>query len=584
MDEAIQNYGAETLEIRNRVRAFIPDLEQSEQNREAAQDEVDQKIEAAMEDTDPKALADFLKNYIDHYPTLGQALYQFLYRQNSELNNTYTDYTLTKRKDGKKSQIGSYRLFYKEKILAELDALQQEADGSADPELEFCLRNWEEYRKKKGCQLGNDAHRVRNLLFCLAFALKMDTMTVSQILQKNLLMQSFNPKNPREAIYYYCLEKKISYQKMREEYLKVYNSEAFDAAMSKEYVNKSTSELDEELYQLTQLENGDFLAYLRHLKWLEKNAAKRNLQRTTLMNIFRDHFWNFPHKLYTAPEPITSEYLTKEELWGDLWPMIHTEVGDPAQYTEFTQIYQVICLEKEAREKERQEKKRLKREQQKKAQWEKELQEKGPLTEEELAKEHQKRAAEEKQKAEKKAKSQAKREEKRNDPEAQEKKENEISEETYFRRILTSILNKSRINYYRAANQQELLPPDTLAQIFSGLDFTESIIISRTAGATPPERNELIAALFISYLNDDLSNPKTYFKETWKEKNPRKRTLEHLAQMVTSDLAEWGMMGFYERNPFELFLALCFRYEDPFAYFMASWESARMEKARQNAK
>lgn len=112
-------------------------------------------------------------------------------------------------------------------------------------------------------------------------------------------------------------------------------------------------------------------------------------------------------------------------------------------------------------------------------------------------------------------------------------------------------------------NQDPLLDTEVLKELFFGIDYNKRGIDNRKLKSVDPARTEIIATQFIARCTRgparDLSRTKL-----------RKDFLKE----VNEDLVYSGLHKFYLRSPFELFITLCFLHEDPFGYFMASWEAA----------
>ena len=112
-------------------------------------------------------------------------------------------------------------------------------------------------------------------------------------------------------------------------------------------------------------------------------------------------------------------------------------------------------------------------------------------------------------------------------------------------------------------NQDPLLDMDILKELFSGIDYSKRGIDNRKLKSVDPARTEIIATQFIARCTRgparDLS---------------RIRLRKDFLKEVNEDLVDSGLRMFYLGSPFELFITLCFLHEDPFSYFMASWEAA----------
>ena len=112
-------------------------------------------------------------------------------------------------------------------------------------------------------------------------------------------------------------------------------------------------------------------------------------------------------------------------------------------------------------------------------------------------------------------------------------------------------------------NGDPLMERETLKVLFSGIDYSKRGIENRKWGMVDMSRTEIIATQFIA------SCARSPARNI-----PRSILRRDFLEEVNEDLVNSGLRKLYLRSPFELFVILCFLHEDPFCYFMASWEEA----------
>ena len=112
-------------------------------------------------------------------------------------------------------------------------------------------------------------------------------------------------------------------------------------------------------------------------------------------------------------------------------------------------------------------------------------------------------------------------------------------------------------------NTDPMMDRETLKMIFSGVDYSKRGIENRKWGLVDMSRTEIIATQFIACCARGPA-----------QNMPRSILRRDFLEEVNEDLVNSGLRKFYLRSPFELFVILCFLHEDPFCYFMASWEEA----------
>ena len=458
---------------------------------------VDRKIEHVLDFGSSSELSGFLQTYIREYPTLGDYIYEALFSRTPSLNGTYTDHTLSRLRSGEETGFSPRERakYYNDKIIKPLLAKKQLTVRDCPvPAMEKFRSHWRGHLQEKGCSFIGRADgiaNVRNTVFHLAFALDLEPESVSKVLTKCLLMQDFNPKDPVEVIYYWCLKYQIPYPQMLREYLDYYNSQAIDTDFrgsgAAPIPEGNTFYIMENLESISRMEKPALMEYL----WRLKISSPSRQSRKTPRQIYRECFDLFPEFLYTAPGQNAPKL---SSLLSALDYLVASE--------EFTR-----------------------------------------------------------QKALKDG----------NELPADTRKKNfrgeKVLSEKERRPLLVKILEINRRNYYRA-NTLPLLPGEILQFLFEGIAYSEAIVRKRIYGEIPLTRKELLATMFLYYLADTVNQES--------EIGSKAKSLDLFEEEASDNLFQCGMHTFYLRNPFDLFLALCFLQDDPLAYFMASWEAARL--------
>lgn len=431
----------------------------------------DARIEELLDTKNFEYHADFLNHYIRNFPTLGDTVYQHIFRSTG-LQAHYADYTLRqlldagdpkveqKRKDfhgGRSGDTPFHVHYYNKYILEKTEAMTQ---AGSNEELERFLKNWQKKLGRKGYTFQNDTKEsatARNIAFHMAFALDMDVKTLKEILLKCLLQQVVNPKNHMECIFWYCLSHKIPYQQMRKEYLDYYRSEAFDDAyrnaLEKGIVDTKTLDLLSDFADVLKKGKEEFCRYLWRLKYTEKRIAEGQKTELGTVSDERALRWKTPGTVY----------------WENICHFV--DVEDPSTVKDTP------------------------------------------------------------------------------------------TESGYAARFPV-IWNSLRESCYER-NRDPLLDRETLNALFGCIDYTKRGIESRKLAFVEMPRTEIIATQFIACCTRGPAR-----------NLPRDQLRKRFLKEVNKDLVNSGLRKFYLRSPFELFIILCFLHEDPFCYFMASWEEA----------
>lgn len=430
----------------------------------------DKGIEEVLQTEEVKKHNEFLKHYIGEFPTVGDCVYEHIFRSEG-LEKFYPDYKLEETINGighaeveksRRNYHGGrgkpfYIHYYHKYILKKTESMK--ATGM-NPDLEQFLKNWQEKLEKQGYQFmrsTKESATVRNIAFHLAFALNMKVTLLKDILLKCLLQQTFNPKNHKECIYWYCLTNKISYAQMRSDYLDHYNSEAFDEkyrySIETGIANDHTLTLIGDIGEMRKKSKEEFLRYLWRLKYTENLIAEER-----------------PTEFGKIPDERVLKRSTPSEVYWD----------------------NIICF----------------------------------VAEEDSA-----------------------------------TVENPPLEEEYAARF--PVIWKQRRRECYENNQDPLMDDSILKELFFGLDYTKRGTESRKWNNVDMSRTEIIATYFIAQCT---RNPARDL--------PRTRLRRAFQKEVGEGLVNSGLRPFYLGAPFELFIILCFLHEDPFCYFMASWEAA----------
>lgn len=427
----------------------------------------DEGIEEQLQTREYEKHAAFLNHYTQHFPTMGDYVYQHIF-DSTDLKKHYADFTLQnpleagdpeverKRRNYRKEK--PFYIYYYHKYILEktetMKALGEEAD------LKRFLDHWQDKLDVQGFvfqRSTKESYTARNIAFHLAFALGLSMKKLKTLLLKCLLQQVYNPKNPKECIFWYCLKNGISYEDMRREYLEYYRSGDFDEkyreTVETGIVSTETWELETDIRKVMQKEKEDFLRYLWRLKYTENQFAEMQKTKSGEALIQRTKRRTTPGQVY----------------WENITHFV--DVEDPTTLT-------------------------------------------APLTTEE-----------------------------------------------YCIRFPV-IWNALRKKCYEA-NRDALMDRNVLKALFAGVDYSKRGIENRKWGQVDMPRTEIIATQFIACC---ARNPAGKLSPSAMRKDFQKE--------VKVDLESSGLRKFYLRSPFELFITLCFLHDDPFGYFMASWEAA----------
>lgn len=537
--------------------------------------EIDDEMEKIYVEKNPQRLLQFISDYIEQFPTPARYIYEKIFEKDKDLRDNYTDYTLTTLKpgvEGTKSvekcrkahqkkeaeypqKLETYKAekeayekapenhprkpkapdkvwpfyvaFYNDQIIA--TALKEKgivikSDWKkiiAEPGYQFMQGAWKGIGNEEADDLEkNDAfvpnvkkaNTVRRMMFDLAFALDWNKDILSNMLKKLLLQADFNPKDPTEAVYWYCLANGISYSEMRSEYLDYIESDKFKEAYAVGFashsdIRRDTTYFETKLEGILKKDKGELFFYIWFVKY-----ANNSIARKTPSEIYWENFRCFPKKVWTGKLPKAQAVVTKTDINQLKLSESRKFEEDNETFSSLEDIIEAIIL---------------------------------------LNPEKARKGSED---------------EHIDYLVAGTHKVFLYSEEEY-QKILSLILEKSRKNYF-ADNTETLLPPDKLKTVFGNLVYIGGNVENRKSGKTSLSRTDIIATKFISFFSD--------LFDMYPELNQKKRPKWSLfRKLVNEDLEACGFYQFYPRNPFELFIILCFWQEDPFAYFMASWEASQ---------
>ena len=574
--------------------------------------ESEKEIRRVYKSDDPMHYLNFLKYYIEHFPTPAEFIYKDLFDKDPELSGRYQDYTLTELKPDAElsARVEKCREKHTKRVAdyySQKEAYDRDPESTQRPNKpdfnftsyfyngiikkalskeEIVLPYWREKIAKQGYlfQLDSaEAATVRKIMFHLAFALKWDVETLELALKKVLLQLEINPKDPEEVIFRYCLKHKISYADMCVKYLYYSDTDVFYTQYQQpdDYApdeSENTLYMKESLEKVIELDRD---AFFRHI-WVLKHRNMTPVRKTP-GRVYWDRFYLFPQSVWmgtgdNAKTSVTPEDLCRMELIdpNDTIPEgtslntmddILSAVFDlkkrksiASSYTSSKpEIQSAIagflgCDPEEVPEK-------LQFLEVKAPYFYKWIKEKlitdimngtditSGYGAESLS--ELKESIAENPVGEK-------------NPPAQ-KEKRDLSDSMYLK-ILPLILEKSCKNAY-ASCTQDLLPPPILAKLFGKLKFTRDMVADRKRGDVPLTRTEVIATGFISFaynifaVNPDIKIPAEVLRRTY---------ISHMKPILT----ECGFRDIHLPSPFDLFTLMCLMHEDPLAYFLASWEAA----------
>lgn len=448
--------GHHTDVIRSEVNAFF-----------AAADE---GIEELLQTREYEKHAAFLNHYIREFPTMGDCVYQHIF-DSTDLKKHYADYTLrnplmqgdpeVERKRRKYKKEKPFHIYYYHKYI--LEKTETMKTWEEDGDLKRFLENWQDKLDVQGFLFQRntkESYTARNIAFHLAFALGLSMKKLKTLLLKCLLQQVYNPKDPKECIFWYCLKNGIPYEQMRREYLDYYRSEEFDLrfrdTVENGITNTETWELETDIRMVMEKEKEDFFRYLWRLKYTEKQLLEKQKENKS--------------GKFQKQQPLRRK-TPGQVYWENITHFV--DIEDPSTV------------------------------------------------------------------------------------------ENPLTEEEYAARF-PQIWKPLRKRCYEA-NKDILLDKQILKELFVGIDYSKRGIENRKWGQVDMPRSEIIATQFIACCNRSPAggiSPSDLHQAFQKE--------------VKIDLEASGLRKFYLRSPFELFITLCFLHDDPFCYFMASWEAAEI--------
>ena len=370
--------------------------------------------------------------------------------------------------------------------------------------------------------LGRDVliYSIRNVLYHLAFALEMELEQVQQILDKCLLTPQWDPADHLEVIFRWCLKKHISYSDMIRTYIVPYHTTEFDRACQRlrqplflrsdpDSLRETFTEIqDPNRFDTEQQQEEAFLLYLQKIRKLE--------------HIRRNSGWRptESHLRRKTPRQVFSEYFDyfpggeEADEDSDDFFYAYGDAAWPSRTDWKTRLEQLNQSRLDADAEEGAD----------------------PVTEEPD-------------------------EEDAGLPPEPTDEDGEPGGEDSSDNIRQKLeqLSNARDAYY-SQNKEPLLPQNLLKDLFKDIEYKLSPIIKRKTGSVPISRKLLVTTIFIGY----------HCYEPQDREIDRKK-LDRFTAECTEVLLSAGMYPFYERIPFELFLALCFLTPDPLAYFMSNW-------------
>lgn len=367
--------------------------------------------------------------------------------------------------------------------------------------------------------LGRDVliYSIRNVLYHLAFALDMEPEDVQQILDKCLLTPQWDPTDHLEVIYRWCLKQHISYSDMVQRYILPYHTSDFDRSCQQLrpplFLRNDPESLRETFEEIL---NGAGFETPRQ----QEEAFLLYLRKIKVMeHMRRNSGWQ--------PTEIQLRRKTPRQVFSEYFDYLPTEEGYDDGTDSFIYTYGNSDWPGADTVKQR-----------------------ADLFDPDFDPED---AGEDDAPEEETGD---------NIPEAEDADDAEASgSESHGSDIRQRLdyLQMAREDYY-ARNEEPLLPLPLLTDLFRDLDFSPSLVIKRRTGSVSISRKLLVAVIFIGYL----------CYEPMDEEIDRMKW-DRFAAECTEVLQSAGLYPFYERNPFELFLVLCFLTKDPLGYFMSNW-------------
>lgn len=489
----------------------------------------DNQLDTFFVGEDRAGLLAFLEKYMTEFPSLGACIRScfpenspvFQKELNSYLKERYRECRM------RKSDVSAYELLA-DGLLASGGMTEEQAvrfrRDTTRLLTAFHESEWRmELDQKKGYQFlsrSDLSASIRNVIFHLAFALGLPAETVSALLKKGLLQQDFNPKDHREVIYWWCLKHQIPYAQMIREYFTYYHSQRFE----EDYRNQKiiTESLNDTEYLIDTL---------KVIADITNYGSDENMRNRA--------FWDYMRKLKVVENILLREgerlAQKEKEKQANKAEENKSQKGKEKDSFAFADVLKKMFL--------------------------------GRKTPREVFWKNIECFPLESRRGE----------DAKNQPvetfdglrgdkgkPISEKSKNPdrhyLSADIRFR---LEILEKLRKNCY-SCNREPLLPVPILKELFEGISYSEDIVLNRRSGKAPIPRNMMIATMFIGFFSDDAYVRQVLPKET--------TVLEYFEELISYELESCGLHPLYLRNPFELFVTLCFLARDPLAYFLSSWE------------
>ena len=224
--------------------------------------EEDKKIQEAIRDGDQTAFEDILKYTVDYRLTWGDHIRRFVYDSIAPGNLALEDLS-------NEAVMEFIKKAFKDNGMANR--------GSMDPKrvtkLGSRLKVWMESPAVK-------ISRQTCFLFC--FGLNMDEEQASYMLTYVLRQADFDPRDPKEAIYYYCLKYNLQYAGVVR-WLEWYDGLALSDDVKETGRYEETIVLKKDLYSLKKdMDDRAFKAYLTGLKESRGSGGKNSRTRAAV--------------------------------------------------------------------------------------------------------------------------------------------------------------------------------------------------------------------------------------------------------------------------------------------------------------
>lgn len=227
----------------------------------------DAEIQRKIKEEDTAYLEGVLVDVVKNWPTFGDYLYAYLYDHCPDLQKRYSEFTEVPEDE------------YWEEIKKNFASHGMGGCGSVHESATTPL-------SKKRALLNKPSFQgTRDDVFLFAFGLEMDAQWTEKMLTKALLQHTFNPKDYREVIMYYCLKHTGNGHPYENYKNWMANYETLEASSSRQPVETGTIVRSKTLSGIQ--DDAELTAYLMDLKRFTEEQKKLHSATEEYNELFR---------------------------------------------------------------------------------------------------------------------------------------------------------------------------------------------------------------------------------------------------------------------------------------------------------